>query len=152
MLFLKTKIHRQGSPYVWEKVDPWLCIDGGVQVPYEKFHQGLWGQIAHYLPVNQLWRWAHHKLFNCVFFFPTFIQGKSDIETARGQHESTFNLFSDVLPRKTNLFPEIIFLTCEILSVKIQWIWLANNWHDLGIALHYKLLKIKSFYSHCTPK
>lgn len=56
----------------------------------------------------------------CFFFFPTFIQGKSDIETARGQHESTFNLFSDVLPRKTNLFPEIIFLTCEILSVKIQ--------------------------------
>lgn len=54
------------------------------------------------------------------FFFPTFIQGKNDIETARGQHESTFNLFSDVLPRKTNLFPEIIFLTCELLFVKIQ--------------------------------
>ena len=57
---------------------------------------------------------------SCFFFCPTFIQGKNDIETARGQHESTFNLFSDVLPRKTNLFPEIIFLTCELLFVKIQ--------------------------------
>lgn len=53
-------------------------------------------------------------------FFSTFIQGKNDIEMAGGQHESTFNLFLYVLPRKTNLFLEITVLTHELLLVKRQ--------------------------------
>lgn len=108
----------QVSPYIWEKVGPWLCTDGGVWVLYGKFHGVLRGEKDYYLPVNELWRQACHKLSKC--FFSTFIQGKNDIETAGGQHESTFNLFLDVLPRETNLFPEITVLTCEFLLVKIQ--------------------------------
>lgn len=37
---------------------------------------------------------------------------------AGGQQELTFNLFLDVLPRKTNLFHETTVLTCELLLVK----------------------------------